>query len=263
VQVLAIDPQNSAVVYAVTRNTAAGRVIEWSGNIRCPRDSRQGEDAEMPRNDLKIADLTGGDLILWKMGEEASHVEMFTAGSHFTETSIHAVNNAAKQMTRVMPTSFRPDFYKHVFHCSDANLRAAAVAIARDWAQYENRYDTDRIAVKTAFREMHKKLGTDPGDGRQIMVDLFYERGRFRAIKYASRRNGIPCYPGDQDNNGKGMTCCMFAILCYQVAGITAQVNPLGGANSFFHVSDKKIGPIEAPIVKNTLVQDSIYSELH
>jgi hypothetical protein len=214
----------------------------------------------MPRNDLKIADLTPGDLVLWKMGEEASHVEMFTGGSHFSDTSIHAVNTPAKQMTRVMATSFTPQFFKHVFHCMDNPLRTAAVTQAQNWAQYENRYDTDRIAVKTAFREMHKKLATAAGDVRRLMVDLFYERGRFRAIKYASRRNGVLCYPGDQDNNGKGMTCCMFAILSYQVAGIAPQVKALGGASSFFHVSDKKMGPKEAPIARKMLEQSGFSS---
>ena len=65
----------------------------------------------MPRADLTTADLQPGDLIIWKMGDgDANHVEMFTGASHFAETSIHAVNTPAKDMTRVMPTSFSADF---------------------------------------------------------------------------------------------------------------------------------------------------------
>jgi hypothetical protein len=200
-----------------------------------------------------VQDLHDGDLIIWKMSDEASHVEMFVKSKNlFEQTSIHAVNNPAKKMTRVMATSFQPQFYKHVFHCKK-RLRLKASLYAERWAAYENRYDTDRINVKTAFRELHRNLGTSKGDLQELMKQLFMERGRFRAIKYTARRRGILCYPGDQEGDGgRGMTCCMYAILCYQVAGLADHVKPLEGS-PFGHVSDKKLTEQDATVVAKKL----------
>jgi hypothetical protein len=107
----------------------------------------------MPPDNLTTADLSAGDLIVWKMGDgDANHVELFTGGSHFAATSIHAVNTPAKQMQRVMPTSFAAASYKHVFRCQRPEQVAKAVKFARQWALYENRYDKPRIDVKSAYR---------------------------------------------------------------------------------------------------------------
>jgi len=208
----------------------------------------------MPRNDLTTADLQPGDLIVWKMGEsEASHVEIFTGGSHFAETSIHAVNTPAKDMTRVMPTSFSAASYKHVFRCLNGAQVAKAVKFASQWAQYENRYDKPRIDVKTAYRQMHRNLGTPSSRVTAEMTKLFWEKGRFRAIKYAARRSSILCYPGDDGQSGHGMTCCMFAILCYQVAGIAKQVNKLDPAQPRTRVSDKKMNANDLGVLEKMM----------
>lgn len=199
----------------------------------------------MARNDLTTADLQPGDLVFTKINDltNANHVEIFTGSSHFAATSVHAVNNAAKQMQRVMGTSFSESDSKVVFRCNVPALATAAAKRAVRWSAYENRYDKDRIDVKTAFREMHRNLNTGDADVRAEMRRLFNERGRFRAIKYTARREGILCYPGDQEGGGgRGMTCCMFAIICYQAAALTPFVAALGQSSAFTHVSDKKMG---------------------
>lgn len=209
----------------------------------------------MSRTDLTTADLQPGDLIVWKMGDsDASHVEMFTGGSHFAETSIHAVNTPAKQMTRVMPTSFSAASYKHVFRSLDGDRARKAVKYASKWAQYENRYDRPRIDVKTAFRQMHRNLGTPAGQMTAVMRRLFWDKGRFRAIKYAARRASILCYPGDDGESGRGMTCCMFAVLCYQVAGIASHVDKLDAAKPFIRVSDKKMTNEDLAVLQKMMV---------
>jgi hypothetical protein len=199
----------------------------------------------MARNDLTTADLMPGDLVFSKINDlsNATHVEIFTGGSHFAATSVHAVNNPGKQMQRVMGTSFAENDAKVVFRCNTPALAKAAAKRAVRWSAYENRYDKDRIDVKTAFREMLKNLNTGDADVRAEMRRLFNERGRFRAIKYTARRDGILCYPGDQEGGGgRGMTCCMFAIICYQAAALTPFVKALGQSSAFTHVSDKKMG---------------------
>ena len=196
----------------------------------------------MPRYDLVRSDLQAGDLVIWKMGEgSANHVELYTGTSHFTDTSIHAVYAPAKDMTRVMPTSFSGAQHKHIFRCLKPHMAADVVALASSWARYENRYDKPRIDVKTAFRDMHRNMGTTDDEMAILMIHRFMDVGRFRAIKYAARRSGVLCYPGDDGNSGHGMTCCMFAILCFQVAGIASQVNRLDPAQPLTRVSDKKM----------------------
>ncbi len=207
----------------------------------------------MARTDLTKADLQPGDLIVWKMSDEASHVEMFTGTTHFAATSIHAVNTPAKGLTRVMANSFAGAFFKHIFRCTKAGMALSAAQYASQWARYETRYDKNRIDVKTAFREMHRNLGTSADDMNRMMINRFMELGRFRAIKYAARRNGILCYPGDDGNNGHGMTCCMFAILCYQVAGIANEVVPLDPADPLLRVSDKKMDQKDLATLKRQM----------
>jgi hypothetical protein len=210
----------------------------------------------MARTDLTTADLQPGDLVFTKINDlsNATHVEIFTGSSHFAATSVHAVNNAEKQMQRVMGTSFAQSDSKVVFRCNDAALAKAAAKRAVRWSAYENRYDKDRIDVKTAFREMHRNLHTGDADLRAEMRRLFNERGRFRAIKYAARRDGILCYPGDQEGNGgRGMTCCMFAVTCYQAAALTPFVQALGQSSPFMHVSDKKMDATDLAELKGIM----------
>jgi len=209
----------------------------------------------MPRDDLTTADLNAGDLVLWRMGTEndASHVEIFTGGSHFAETSIHAVNTPVKNMTRVMPTSFSAQSYKHVFRCGNVNQIAKAIKFASQWALYENRYDKPRIDVKSAYRAMQRNLHMQAPQISAEMRRLFHVKGRFRALKYAARRSSILCYPGDDGQSGHGMTCCMFAILCYQVAGIASSVNKLDAAEPVIRVSDKKLNAQDIAVLEKMM----------
>ena len=208
----------------------------------------------MPPTNLTVNDLQSGDLILWRMGDgDATHAELFTGASHFAATSIHAVNTPAKQMTRVMANSFTPQFYKHVFRCQRQTQRDKAVKFAQQWARYENRYDTQRIAIKTAFRAMHRNLGTPRASVLAQMRHLFATKGRFRAMKYATRRASILCYPGDDGESGHGMTCCMFAILCFQVAGLAPHVDKLNANDPHTRVSDKKMSPADLAVLKKMM----------
>lgn len=196
------------------------------------------------RNDLKVSDLQNGDIIIWKMnGSDASHVEIYTGASHFANTSIHAVNNPEKAMTRVMANSFRGTFFKQVFRMRGRpqHLRRSLRQVKR-WARFESPYDKFRIDLKTKFRNsVTRKLG-DEGAKRGLMERLFREQGCFRAIKFAARRRQIMCYPGDDESSaGRGVTCCMFAILCYQVAGLVDYVTPIGFNDFDLRVSDKKM----------------------
>ena len=71
--------------------------------------------------------------------------------------------------------------------------------------------------------------------------DLFNKSGKFRAIKYAARRNGGLIYPSEKDpriEGNRGIFCSMFVVLCYQVAGLEGLVE---AAPHGLRVSDKKM----------------------
>ena len=206
----------------------------------------------LPVKTVTLSQMTPGDLVFWRMSEEASHVEMFAGKDAFDSTSIHAVNNPDKGMQRLMATSFLPQFFKHVYRCRRPELVRRAFKYAKNWSAYENKYDKPRIQTKEVHRDTAKALGIVGDARRRQMLDLFMQRGRFRAIKFTTRRATILCYPGEQDGSGRGLTCCMFAILCYQVAGLADHVYKVGSAEAglpdnspLVRVSDKKVIPEE------------------
>ncbi|MEO3433363.1 hypothetical protein [Inquilinus sp. CAU 1745] len=196
------------------------------------------------RNDLKVSDLRNGDIVIWKMeGSAASHVEIYTGSSHFASTSVHAVNNPEKAMTKIMANSFRGAFFKQIFRMKGRpqHLRRSLRQVNR-WARFESPYDKFRIDLKTKFRNSTTSKFGNEGAKHVLMQQLFHEQGCFRAIKFAARRRQIMCYPGDDESfTGRGVTCCMFAILCYQVAGLVNYVTPIESNDFDLRVSDKKM----------------------
>lgn len=117
-----------------------------------------------------------------------------------------------------------------------------------DWAQYETPYDGVRINLTQAYMNKIALDGisiTDVPKRLQIQRKLCDEQGKFRAIKCAARRKYALC-PGDDDtaSNGRGLTCTMFAILCYQVAGLADRVNAFETPNPLHRVSDEKMDGI-------------------
>jgi 6-phosphogluconate dehydrogenase (decarboxylating) len=103
---------------------------------------------------------------------------------------------------------------------------------------------------------MHRALHTSNLQMLQLMRNLFEERGKFRAIKYAVRRKGPLCYPGEDGNSGHGMTCCMFAITCYQSAGIAGEVNKLDPGNPYMRNSDKKMTRGDLAVLQKMMAKD-------
>ncbi len=194
---------------------------------------------------MKITDLREGDIIFTMLGQKppALHTQLYVGQAHFQATTLHAVDG--EKFSKLMATSLRADETALVYRCRNRlDLVKKAQKNAFRWVMYETPYDQERKNLKEGYRNFiaAKEMDKDvPG----LQAKLFNDIGKFRAIKYASRRGGILCYP-DEEGGGRGLTCTMYVILCFQVAGISGMVRKTGQfPGTMVRVSDKKMNAEE------------------
>ena len=206
---------------------------------------------------IDIGQLRDGDLLfpyngidLALPGEESTHVVIMSGkdkGGHATH--IHQVGaGMTNKLTgtfadRTVPNSLAPQGQprrrKRVMRCKNEDLAAAAAELAARWNEYfQLEFAANRRDAAALF---------EGGKSRDEIVKqhraMFQDGGRFRALKYAARRDGFLCYPNEEGESGQGMFCSMFAVLSYQVAGIADLVKPADGRNPTLRVTDKKMSP--------------------
>jgi hypothetical protein len=208
---------------------------------------------------VKLAELEPGDLVVTMINDTtAGHASIFTGTSDIGATIIHAVNDDKKNLHKLMVTGLQPRGKLLVFRCRNDKLSRRAVKYAQRWAQYETPYDSVRINLKQALMNQIALdgIGLDAVDRRiAIQRRFFEEQGTFRAIKYAARRKYALCLPGDDSSasNGRGLTCTMFAILCYQVAGLADYVDAHETPNPLHRVTDKKLDAGDLEMIDDVL----------
>ena len=202
----------------------------------------------MPR----LKDLEAGDVIMTMLNSKppALHTQIYTEDSHFPATIIHAVDDSGRKLHKVMPTSVKgsPDLW--VYRCQDAQLAIGAAVQAMKWAAYETPFDQQRKYTREALRS---QLALNDQDPLPAVQELFKKKGKFRAIKYAARRDDPLCSPKEDGTDGRGVNCAMFALLCYQAAALRPHVKTPGLLYPdlrMVRVSDKKISPAEVEIIK-------------
>jgi hypothetical protein len=217
---------------------------------------------------IDIADLLPGDLVFPYTGTDLAtsvpgHVMIVGKADRMgIATQIHQVaksmtNSIAEtgsQRERLVPNSAKAagvsGTRKGVLRCKDDALRSAAAALALTWQSY----------LKLGFadvRRNHAVLFETKHANRMARVaelqQHFFQTGMFRAIKYAARRKGYLCYPGESGESGQGMFCSMFVVICYQVAGISNYVHPAEVSNPLLRVSDKKMSHEDLESVKKAM----------
>jgi len=111
-----------------------------------------------------------------------------------------------------------------------------AVYWAQRWVdEFPAPFALHRYKMAVEFQKRHAD------DFVPTQRELFNKVGKFRAIKYAARRDGQLIYPSEKDpriKDNRGMFCSMFVVLCYQVAGLEKMVV---AAPIEMRVSDKKM----------------------
>lgn len=125
---------------------------------------------------------------------------------------------------------------QRVLRCNREELAGKAGNYAKRWSQYKMPFATQREGFADSFERRFDSASDIVNRHR----DLFHQQGKYRAIKYAARRNGPLSYPTDEDNIGKGMFCSMFVVVCFQVAGLEGVVKAHAG-DANHRVSDKKM----------------------
>jgi hypothetical protein len=117
-------------------------------------------------------------------------------------------------------------------------LAANAAEQARVWGAYQTSFDILRAYEKDKNVKYIESQGLSRIKERSR--ELFHQRGKWRAIKYATRRNGPCCQLGDNEpDESRGVTCSQFVIMCYQTAGLERFVKRASPAG-LERASDKK-----------------------
>lgn len=210
-----------------------------------------------------IFTYTGADLAI--PGTPTGHVMIAgQADLAGIATQIHQVRSSmsnpysGSQRERLVPNSAKGTGVsasrKRILRCRSRELAAVAARLALYWQRwFQLEFSETRVTNATYFEQKPRSGAT------ALVADLrsqFAATGKFRAIKYAARRNGFLSYPDEEGKSGKGMFCSMFVAICYQIAGLGDYVNAADYTDSMLRISDKKMRTKDCSSIKKTLVDD-------
>jgi hypothetical protein len=218
---------------------------------------------------IDISQVEPGDLVFTYTGtdlatpnQSTGHVMIVGAeDAAQVVTQIHQVRKSMSndfpgtQRERLVPNSAKDPGVsgsrKRILRCKDSNLARCAARQALYWQRwFQLDFSEQRIADATSFEQKYS------GEMLARLRSHFDSTGKYRAIKYAARRNSFLCYPDREGNSGKGMFCSMFVVICYQVAGLEDYVTPARHTDTMLRISDKKMAPDDCRKVKEKLVSD-------
>ena len=179
--------------------------------------------------------LLPGDLLFTCQDKTSEHVSIVTYLKEGSVREVHEVNSTQGwRGLHENDVNLTSGFF--VFRCKDQDLAKKAAYWAQRWVlEFPAPFAIHRYAMAVEYQKRHAD------DFVPNQRELFNKCGKFRAIKYAARRNGGLIYPGEKDpriKGNRGMFCSMFVVLCYQVAGLAGLVDP---APPGLRVSDKKM----------------------
>ncbi|MCB1827663.1 MAG: hypothetical protein KDH94_04475, partial [Coxiellaceae bacterium] len=192
---------------------------------------------QLTQNDLKPGDI----MFTLDAHGVPGHAAIWAPTEGSLRPLAHAMNrNGANTMTK---TGIMPDKYV-VFRPKDELLAQLAADIANHWCCYNTRYDERRLQVGERLYGARMRDQASPEAAKKAAYDesrkAFDQSGRYRMVKYASRRLG-PINLPEGIGNGRGVWCAMFALLCYQTAAMTKAglVEPIVGGDKYPWTSDK------------------------
>jgi hypothetical protein len=191
---------------------------------------------------IDIANLLPGDLIIQYVGTNltkpdeilGSHAMIFVGeGLGDLPAMVHQIGSGIVYGTHTdvllpnAPASSDTSATqrKRIVRCKRSDLADTAADYARLWSdRFQIDFSNERAGSSETFENKLRKDWKTPAEVVRVHRRLFDSLGKWRAIKYAARRKGYLCYPGEDDYKGKGMHCSMFAAVCYQVAGLSSVV---------------------------------------
>ncbi len=187
---------------------------------------------------LRLSDLREGDLLFSLMppSMEPSHVAIVTGkAGEGAVRQVHVVEDIRANLSGLHENDVVPENYL-VYRCRREALAKSAAAYATKWMSVPAPYSTLRAAIAKEHEKKHGGEGDLVAEHRR----LFQQGGKFRAIKYAARRDGDLVTVGERDSiaGNKGMFCSMFVVICFQVAGLEHLVEAAAPGTI---VSDKRM----------------------
>lgn len=165
---------------------------------------------------IEAARLEAGDLLFYWNGDRTQHVSIVTSKDSGAVREVHQISDSKWQGLHETEVNLIGGFF--VFRCGDRALAAKAASWATRWVdEFPAPFSPRRYGVAVSHEVKHAN------DVVEAHRSLFQKFGKFRAIKYAARRNGQLIYPSEKDprtKGNRGMFCSMFVAVCYQVAGL-------------------------------------------
>ncbi|MBP9726528.1 MAG: hypothetical protein KBD83_03565 [Gammaproteobacteria bacterium] len=224
-------------------------------------------------HNIKPADLIPGDLILFRnhyyaegatietpiesrydterethLDHTAMYAGVNAAGLH---TILHSVHNntpqditkpsglsltAFRELTNQIDDGVRYDVTFEAIRCHDKDLRAKALKYLRTWANYRIPYDEKRLQTYLDKEDADYTIQRFLDEALQSYAD---GPGKYRAAKYAARRNTTLTRPGEDGHPGRGLTCAMAIVLAFQVAELEGLVRAVNLFKEQIWPSDK------------------------
>lgn len=199
-------------------------------------------------NSLSSDHLQPGDIIftLDQTGR-AGHAAIWAPEEGSLRPLAHAVNGGNKsEVTKTfLPPPGKGNSYV-VVRSKDPELAAMVAQQANRWCRYATPYDPQRLEIGERRENTLSNHKKDPqATLDQYQREEFNAGGKYRMIKYASRRMGPLTMPESCGGSGRGFRCSMFALTCLQTAALAKEglVKPLCGGSDVPWVSDKYTSP--------------------
>lgn len=161
------------------------------------------------------------------------------------KTGLANVSHAIKVKGQDVRCTSLPSGRFQIVRCKNPELAVEAARIARQWSSYGIPFDKKR---QIAAQKIEESILFDtpissqnPDSAKELALkaanERFYNGGKYRAIKAASRRDTLPTLT-EALGSEKGLMCSMFVIWCYQAAALEPYVNAAAGREASY-VSDK------------------------
>ena len=171
-------------------------------------------------------------------GDYIDHMAIFAGYDSLTSQPvlIHAIENehTAKKPGGVCQTTLRNlgvqhfdhedgrDYFEveyQIFRYHDAEFAAAMVKQAKKWMRYNVDYDAARLEHKF---ELEETL-FDYGAFVENAAESYANGGKYRAIKYAARRDIMLVRP-NVNGRARGTTCSQFIMMLFQTVELHGKV---------------------------------------
>lgn len=183
-------------------------------------------------------DKTGNPIVVhsidgtegYKSTSKPSGLVESTLQNIINRTETYDVTDHTSGETKKITRRYDVNFKIFRFTGTDPDLAIKALAYLHIWKEFRIPYDAKRLQAKI---DLEDTKCFDGNDFFKLASDKYATEGKFRALKYAVRREGCLTQPGlTRDLIGRGLTCSMTFTLAFQVAELEEYVATINEINT-------------------------------